>query len=76
MPVLELDDGQILTEGVAILQYLADQKPETMLALAPGGIARYRLHKWLTFISSELHKTFSPWLFHPEYGDQAAAVAK
>ena len=76
VPVLELDDGQILTEGVAILHYLADQKPEAMLAPAPEGIVSYRLQEWLTFISSELHKTFSPWLFHPEYGDQAAEVAK
>lgn len=76
VPVLELDDGQILTEGVAILLYLAEQKPEAMLAPAQGSFDRYRLQEWLTFISSELHKTFSPWLFHPEYGDRAAAVAK
>jgi glutathione S-transferase len=76
VPVLELDDGQVLTEGVAILLYLAEQKPEAMVAQAQGDFDRHRLHEWLTFISSELHKTFSPWLFHPEYGEQAAAVAR
>jgi glutathione S-transferase len=76
VPILELDDGQVLTEGVAILIYLADLKPEAGLMPAQGGFDRYRLHEWLTFISSELHKTFSPWLFHPEYGEQAAEVAK
>lgn len=76
VPVLELDDGRILTEGVAILLYLADLKPEAMLAPAQDSFERYRLQEWLTFISSELHKTFSPWLFHPEYGAQAADVAR
>ena len=76
VPVLELDDGQILTEGIAILLYLAEQKPEAMLAPAHDSFDRYRLQEWLAFISSELHKTFSPWLFHPEYGEQAAAVAR
>ncbi|TIX90395.1 glutathione transferase GstA [Rhizobium sp. P44RR-XXIV] len=76
VPVLELDNGEILTEGVAILLYLADKKPDAMLAPEQGSFERYRLQEWLTFISSELHKTFSPWLFHPEYGAQAAEVAK
>ncbi|MFS8048154.1 glutathione transferase GstA [Rhizobium sp. BR 314] len=76
VPILELDDGQVLTEGVAILLYLADRKPEAMLAPAQDSFDRYRLQEWLTFISSELHKTFSPWLFHPEYGAQAADVAR
>ncbi|MDO1585438.1 glutathione binding-like protein [Rhizobium oryzicola] len=76
VPVLELDDGRILTEGVAILHFLADQKPDAMLKPERDGFDHYRLHEWLTFISSELHKTFSPWLFHPEYGVDAANVAK
>jgi len=76
VPILELDDGQVLTEGVAILIYLADQKPEAALMPTRESFDRYRLHEWLTFVSSELHKTFSPWLFHPEYGDRAAEVAK
>ncbi|MDE1991765.1 MAG: glutathione transferase GstA [Rhizobiaceae bacterium] len=76
VPVLELDDGRLLTEGIAILHFLADLKPEAMLTPAHDSFERYRLHEWLTFISSELHKTFSPWLFHPEYGVQAADVAR
>jgi glutathione S-transferase len=76
VPALALDDGQLLTEGVAIMQYLADLAPESGLAPAAGTMARYRLQEWLTFVSSELHKMFSPWLFHPEHGEQAAQVAR
>lgn len=65
VPTLELDDGQILTEGTAIVQYLADLKPEKGLAPAAGTLARYRLQEWLAFINSELHKTYSP-LFRPD----------
>jgi glutathione S-transferase len=60
VPALELDDGSILTEGPAIVQYLADQKPASNLAPPHGTIGRYRLMEWLTFINSELHKSFSP----------------
>lgn len=76
VPALQLDNGSLLTEGVAIVQYLADQAPATKLAPSYGGMDRYRLMEWLTFISSELHKMFSPWLFHPEYGATAANAAK
>jgi len=76
VPALALDDGQLLTEGVAIMQYLADLAPQSGLAPAAGTIARYRLQEWLTFVSSELHKMFSPWLFHPEHGEQAQQVAR
>jgi glutathione S-transferase len=76
VPALELDDGSLLTEGVAIVQYLADQAPATGLAPPHDSIKRYRLMEWLTFISSELHKMFSPWLFHPESGETAANAAK
>ena len=76
VPALELDDGSLLTEGAAIVQYLADRAPATGLAPPPGSLDRYRLAEWLTFISSELHKMFSPWLFHPEHGEQAAGVAR
>ena len=64
VPVLQLDDGSILTEGPAIVQYLADRKPDAGLAPANGSFARYRLQEWLNFISTELHKQFSP-LFNP-----------
>lgn len=76
VPVLELDDDSLLTEGAAIVQYLADLKPETRLAPASGTIERYRLQSWLNFVASELHKMYSPWLFHPEYGHQAQEVAR
>lgn len=65
VPALELDDGQVLTEGPVIVQYLADLKPEKGLAPAAGTLARYRLQEWLGFINSELHKSYSP-LFRPD----------
>jgi glutathione S-transferase len=64
VPTLELPDGQRLTEGAVIVQYLADQVPARGLAPANGTIERYRLQEWLNFISTELHKQFSP-LFDP-----------
>lgn len=60
VPTIRLDDGKILTEGAAILQYIADQKPDSGLAPKAGTMERYRLQEWLTFISSEIHKSFSP----------------
>jgi glutathione S-transferase len=60
VPVLELDDGQVLTEGTAIVQYLADSRPDAGLAPANGTVARYRLQEMLGYINSELHKTYSP----------------
>ena len=60
VPLLELDDGQRLCEGPAIVQYIADLKPESRLAPAAGTIERYRLQEWLNFISTELHKQFGP----------------
>jgi glutathione S-transferase len=68
VPTLQLDDGSILTEGPAIIQYLADQAPASGLAPANGTLARYRLQEWLNFISTELHKQFSP-LFNPDTPD-------
>jgi glutathione S-transferase len=64
VPALELDDGTVLTEGPAIVQYLADLKPESALAPPNGTLARYQLQSMLTFIGTELHKTYSP-LFNP-----------
>lgn len=68
VPALGLDDGQVLTEGPAIVQYLADRKPEARLAPPNGTLERYRLQEWLNFISTELHKQFSP-LFAPNTPD-------
>ncbi|HLN50410.1 MAG TPA: glutathione transferase GstA [Steroidobacteraceae bacterium] len=64
VPALQLDDGQVLTEGPAIVQYLADQKPESGLAPRAGTFERYRLMEMLNYISSEVHKNFSP-VFNP-----------
>ena len=64
VPLLELDDGTRLREGPAIVQYIADQAPTKNLAPANGTLARYHLQAWLTFIGTEIHKTFSP-LFNP-----------
>ena len=60
VPVLELDDGSVLTEGPAIVQYIADLKPASGLAPQAGTFERYRLQEWLGFINSEIHKGFSP----------------
>lgn len=62
VPALRTDDGDVLTENAAILPFLADQFPEAGLAPA-GGVERYRLSQWLSFVGSELHKTvFTPLL--------------
>lgn len=64
VPALQLDDGTLLTEGPAIVQYLADQVPAKPLAPANGTLARYQLQGWLTFIGTELHRSFGPF-FNP-----------
>jgi glutathione S-transferase len=68
VPALVLDDGEVLTEGPAIVQYIADLAPQQGLAPAPGSMGRYRLQEWLNFIATELHKGFSP-LFNPATPD-------
>ena len=75
VPVLELADGNRLTEGPAIVQYIADQAPQTKLAPANGTWERYRLQEWLNFITSELHKGFSP-LFNPKSPEEAKTLAR
>lgn len=76
VPALKLDDGSVLTEGAAIVQYLADLKPDAGLAPPAGTLERSRLQSWLNFVGTELHKTYSPWLFHPEVGADAQTFAR
>lgn len=64
VPALALDGGTLLTEGPAIVQYLADRNPDSGLAPSNGTLERYRLQEWLNFLTSEIHKSFSP-LFNP-----------
>lgn len=74
VPALRTDDGAVLTENAAILQYLADRKPEA--GLAPSGFGRYQLQQWLSFIGSELHKSVFTVLLGPDYPAEAKAKAK
>lgn len=75
VPALLLDDGQLLTEGPAIVQYLADLVPEQRLAPPAGTLARVRLQEWLNFIATELHKGFSP-LYNPLAPEEWKSVAR
>ena len=80
VPALLLDDGRLLTEGVVIVQYVADQRPAARLAPPPASFERYRLQEWLNFIATELHKGLGP-INNPKanpeikafYRDRAAA---
>ena len=60
VPALVLPDGELMTEASVVVQYLADQKPESGLMPGAGDMARYRVQQWLSFVATELHKTFSP----------------
>jgi len=60
VPALVLDDGETLTENVAVLQYIADHSPASKLAPPAGTMERHRLVEWLAFVSSEIHKAYSP----------------
>jgi glutathione S-transferase len=73
VPALLTDDGHLLTEGPALVQYLADRKPEAKLAPANGSFARSQLQEWLNFISTEIHKSFSA-LFNPAMPDAAKEI--
>jgi len=75
VPVLELDNGERLTEGPAIVQYIADLAPDKKLAPANGTFERARLQQWLNFTTSEIHKTYSP-LFNPAVPEEYKTMAK
>ena len=73
-PTLRLDNGEVLTENVAVLQYIADLKPEAKLAPPAGTLERSRLVEWLAFLNSEVHKNISP-LFG-DNGDEVKNFAR
>lgn len=77
VPALRLDNGEVLTEGAVILQYIADQASSAHLAPAAGTMARYRLAEWLNYIATEVHKQYSP-LFNsklpPEWRENQVKV--
>ncbi len=76
VPLLELDDGTLLREGPAIVQYLADLKPASRLAPENGSLERYRLQEWLSFLTSEIHKGFIPLLYAVLAGKYGVETAK
>jgi glutathione S-transferase len=75
VPALVMNNGQLLTEVAVIVQYIADLAPKTKLAPLAGTIERYRLQEWLTFVSSEIHKGYSP-LFNPKLPEETKTVFK
>jgi glutathione S-transferase len=74
VPALQLDDGQVLTECAAVVQYIADLNPGAELAPPVGTFTRNRLQEWLNYIASELHKGFAP-LFNPQTTDDGKKAA-
>ena len=76
VPLLQFDDGSRHTEAAALLQYVADLQPSQSLIGAYGSARRLAVIEWLTFVSSELHKVFSPWLWHKETADSTRAAVK
>lgn len=75
VPAIALDDGAVLTENTAVLQFLADLKPSAALAPPASSFERYRLQEWLGFINSEIHKSFGP-LFNPNAPEATKEAAK
>ncbi|GDX04108.1 glutathione transferase GstA [Buttiauxella sp. A111] len=75
VPALLLDDGSLLTEGVAIVQYLADKVPDRQLLAPAGSMTRYHTLEWLNYIATELHKGFSP-LFNPATPEEFKLITR
>ncbi|MGM1328074.1 glutathione transferase GstA, partial [Klebsiella michiganensis] len=75
VPALLLDDDVLLTEGVAIMQYIADRVPDRQLLAPVGSIARYQTLEWLNYVATELHKGFTP-LFRPDTPEDYKPVAR
>ena len=76
VPLLQLDDGSRHTEAASLLQYVADLDPAQTLIGATGSARRLAVVGWLTFVSTELHKAFSPWLWHKETADSTRQACK
>lgn len=76
VPLLQLDDGSSHTEAASLLQYVADLDPAQTLIGATGSARRLAVVGWLTFVSTELHKAFSPWLWHKETADSTRQACK
>jgi glutathione S-transferase len=76
VPVLELDNGSRHTEVAALLQYVGELAPASRLLAPAGSRERFEVQQWLTFVSSELHKSFSPWLFHKETADSTRKAVR
>jgi|SRR5215216_983750 len=76
VPLLELDDGERVTEAAVLVQLLAEAGLNTELLPPAGTRERVRVQAWLNFIATELHKTFSPWLWHKETAESTKEVAK
>jgi len=76
VPALRLDDGTLLTEVAALVQYLGDLRPGSGLVPPAGTLERVHVQEWLTFVSSELHKAFSPWLWHKETAESTKQAVK
>jgi glutathione S-transferase len=76
VPLLQLDDGSRHTEAASLLQYVADLDPKQALIGPAGSVRRLVVVEWLTFVSTELHKAFSPWLWHKETADSTRQAVK
>ena len=75
VPALRLDSGEVLTEGTAIMPYIADQKPSARLASGDSPMVRHRVQEWLGYLNSEVHKGFGPF-FSPATTDEQKAAAR
>lgn len=75
VPALQLDDGSLLTEGVAIVQFIADKVPDRQLLAPSGSMTRYHTLEWLNYIATELHKGFTP-LFRPDTPEEFKPIAR
>ncbi|MBA3479884.1 MAG: glutathione transferase GstA [Lautropia sp.] len=76
VPLLEFDDGSRHTEAAALLQYVADLDPTHALIGAPGSSRRLLVIEWLSFVSTELHRMFSPWLWHKETAESTLGTVR